>query len=290
MREHHRFLGLDLSGAKNDKSSLTLLEFYPRENKTFVLEIYEKFSKESSPDQALLDLLKELKTPETTLCVNAPLTLPPCLLCKGNSCTLAKGCSDPSVRWMHNYLKRSEKQARNKKRMRPCTPYTQRPIELWMRYDFVHDLGLDPHRLGQDIGFEIDETMGGTKAPLTCRMQFLLRALKEWKVEEVWPKLSMICLARAHQFSKRILEDYRFLDSGIHAREQIIHDLSLLHELFIYEKDQKRLAHSLSAFDSFLCALTGWLAFKGSVQEPPKGFPVKSGWILFPKPLKLNLK
>ena len=68
MRE--RFLGLELAGAKNNKTALSILEYYPREQKIFLLDIRDRISGDrgsarehrpgiSSGDQALLDLLFE---------------------------------------------------------------------------------------------------------------------------------------------------------------------------------------------------------------------------------------
>lgn len=272
MREAHRFIGLELSGAKNDKSALACIEYYAKERKVFLLDVYDKVehAEDQDADQALLELIAELKTDETTLTVNVPLTLPPCISCKNKACSIEKGCKDASVKWTRNYLKKAEKQAYNKKRIRPFTPYTQRPVEAWIRYEI-------------DTGLEVDEALGGNKAPLTSRMHILKKSLGDLHLVEAMPKLTLMALAQIHRFPKRWMQSYRNLDLGIEAREDILEALIRAQDIFIYERDLRKLSHNLACFDAFLCAFTGLMSHLGRCQEPPAHFPVESGWVSFPE-------
>jgi hypothetical protein len=266
-----RFLGLELSGAKNSKTSVSILEFYPKEKKVFLLDIHERVTAREgqSPDQALLELLAELSPGLSLMGVNVPLTLPPCLLCSPSRCKGA--CRSPATQWMERFVRRRPQ----RKGEIVFTPYTQRPVELWLRYEV---LGAMP----KPLQFEVDEAMGGNRAPLTARMQYLKRSLDPATLVEVLPKLTALRLCLGLGLDKRLLSRYRKLEEGSHARAVFLEALIEKRGIFIYERDLRKLSHSLAAFDSFLCAYTALLCEQGQCEKPPRGFPVASGWIEHP--------
>jgi hypothetical protein len=278
MRESKRYLGLELSGAKNQKTSLAALEFYPKERKIFLLDIYDRITPHDSQsnDQALLDLIDELQPGVAKLGVNVPLELPPCITCSRKTCPLPAECSVPSVKWMRNFNQSLAQSDYHQRKILEFTPYTQRPFELWARYLILPELSPNFH-------FEIDETLGGNRAPLTARMQFLQRHLHNTPLIEVWPKLSIALLARDLEMDNSIVSNYRTLEEGIHCREEILSQLARGKEIFIYERDMRKLAQSLPAFDAFVCAFTALLSDQMECAKPPKGFPIQSGWIQYPE-------
>jgi hypothetical protein len=301
VRETRRYLGLELAGAKNSKTSLAALEYYPKEKKIFLLDIFDRiaahpetregratsgpFALTTSGDEALLGLLKELTEddPRTvTLGVNVPLVLPPALACSRKGCGKSASASTASAKWMREAHRKAERLSRTDDRLprvTEYTTYTQRPVELWVRYQVLSHLP-GSHR------FEIDETLGGNKAPLTARMHFLLHHLSKLgklPVIEAWPKLTVALLAQTMELPRRVLEDYRQLETGVHAREQILEALAEAQDVFIYERDVRKLAGSLTAFDAFICAYTAYLSDTGRCTQPPKGFPVASGWVQYPQ-------
>ncbi len=283
MREARRFLGLELSGAKSERTALAAIEFYPREGKIFLLDVYDRLSgsEDQSPDEALIELLNELRAPlprggETWLGVNVPLTLPPCLSCSSKTCRAPGKCSHPATRWMRTYSRKIGRGTGKKPaRLRQITPYTQRPVELWLRHEIVA-------HLPEAARFEVDEALGGTKAPLTARMNFLQRCLPGFRFLETSPKLTTSVLSESLQLSRRTIASYRHLEAGSQARMQILEALTEEHEVFIYDRDLRKLSTSLAAFDAFLCAFTALLASTGRCRKPPAGFPVASGWVEFP--------
>jgi hypothetical protein len=272
-RESKRYLGLELSGAKNQKTALAVLEHFPKEKKTFLLEAYERVvpRTDQTGDEALLELLGDLQPGVTLMGINVPLTLPPCIHCTKKVCPLPRKCTVPEVKWM--------RQVNSRAKGLEFTPYTQRPVELWVRHQVL------PH-LEETYGtvkFEIDETLGGSKAPLTARMQFLSRHLKSFSPIEVWPKLTVAMLAMNAQLPKRVLSQYRHLDTGVQGREQLLTMLVEHMGLFIYERDAKKLTTSLATFDAFICALTALLADQGACAKVPHPFPAHSGWVHYPQ-------
>jgi hypothetical protein len=183
---------------------------------------------------------------------------------------------------MREATRKAEKQARTGvtssevPRVLEFTTYTQRPIELWVRYQVLSKLP-ETHR------FEIDETLGGNKAPLTARMNFIKRHLGNLPVVEVWPKLTVAIMALDMELPKRIVQTYRHLEEGVHAREKIIEALSERQGIFIYERDVRKLSQSLPAFDAFICAYTTLMSDIQKCAKIPSGFPVASGWVQYPQ-------
>lgn len=304
-----RLVGLELLGARNDKTSIVSLEYFPTSHKIFVTEIFDRLSASEASESAsagarpvfdtlfveptaqkrglaphrkrdknllpssdldVLGALTHLQEPNAKLFVNVPLQLPPCLLCERSGCSPVNGCLAPEVKWVQRTFSRSEK-----KQQVEFSPYTQRPIEVWMRHAFLPEIP-------KELRFDIDETLGGNKAPLTARFHFLRRFLKFAKTSEVWPKLSVVQLGIEHRISRRALQSYRHLEVGAQARMEILETLADAYSIFIYDRDLRRMATSLSAFNAFISAFTGYLAECDQTQDPPKGFPVNSGWVLFP--------
>lgn len=277
-----RILGLELSGAKSAKTSLAVLEYYPKEKKIFLLDIYDKIGsdkEEESSDVVLLDTLHEIKasgnTKEFLLGVNVPLTLPPCIECTKVKCPLPQKCTVPEVKWMRDQV-HSANTRDAKIRVRDFTPYTQRPFEIFARYKILE-------KLNPEARFEVDEALGGNKAPLTARMQFLKRHLKNFSLIEVLPKLTVASLCMELRLPRRLYQNYRKPEEGFDARLTLLEHICEDHDIFIYDRDLKKCATYLTAFDAFICAYTALLSDKGETVKSPKGFPKQSGWIEYPE-------
>jgi hypothetical protein len=271
------YLGLDLSGAKNQKTTLAVLQYYPKEAKTFLLDLHSGIGGEGdhSSDQVLLEILDEIlgdagRGGKIRMGVNVPMTLPPCFGCDGNRCRKKKACSSPDSVWATDLLKRLRAKSRG------FTAYTQRPVEIWLRHVFLPGL---PQRLR----FEIDETMGGNRAPLTARMMFLGKVLRSVSISETLPKLSAAVLGEKAGLPVRMLENLRDLDEGASAREELLTAIAKKFDIFVYDRDFRRISQNLSCFDAFFSALTVVLADRGACEKPPRHFPVSSGWIEVPR-------
>ncbi len=280
-----RYLGLELAGAKNQKTTLAAIEYYPKEQKIFLLDIYDRIvsAENQSSDEALIELIQETSGDSPSgkhhsvskMGVNVPLTLPPCLACTRRACITAEECTLPAVKWMRDVTRKFTRNPPEGIKVREFTPYTQRPIELWVRYNVLPDLS-------PEAQFEIDEALGGNKAPLTARMNYLKRYLEEMNLVEVWPKLTIARLATSLGVSKRNISSYRHLEEGVHARLEILEALAAGHGIFIYERDLKKLSHNLTCFDAFICAYTALLSDRNQTVKSPTGFPLASGWVEYP--------
>lgn len=276
-----RFMGINLSGAKNFKTTLVILEYFKREEKIFVLDVVDHLGPEGTipADEVLLAEIDNWKSKLNGIAVDAPVTLPPCLPCP-KSCKGFSRCPKQATAWMKLFIAKKEAEGLEP---RPISSYTQRPIELWLRYEVLPWI---PER----YHFEIDETLGGTKAPLTARMHYLARFLDPTPIFEVLPKLTLALLSEKLELHPRYLSSYRRLEEGALAREKILEALAKKMGIFFYEKDLYRLAASLGAFDAFLSAYTALLNDLGHCVHPPRKFPKDSGWIYYPKTEKLGVK
>jgi hypothetical protein len=161
------------------------------------------------------------------------------------------------------------------------TPYTQRPIELWLKNEVIQKM---PDRLR----FELDETLGGNKAPLTSRMHFLKFHLKNFQMLEVLPKLTVALLTPSLKINQKTIAQYRDLEKGAEARQIIIEKMCDHLDIFIYDRDLKKLTQSLNAFDAFICAYTVLLSDRNECAPIPKAYPSNSSWIHYPKSEILN--
>jgi hypothetical protein len=274
-----RYLGLELSGAKNSKTTLATLEYYPKEKKCFLLDVHTGIGTDENAhaDDALIETILEHadEHPDMKIGVNVPTTLPPAL-------TTPNGTSE--IKWMKIFAAKSKliqppkkRTSKRNARMKDFfTPYTQRPVELWLKYEVMA-------KLPEKMRFEIDEAMGGNKAPLTARMFFLKSYLKNYEIHEVLPKLTVALLAPELKISHKTIKQHRQLEDGASARQVIIEKMCDHLDIFIYDRDLKKLTQNLTAFDAFLCAYTVLLFDRNECVNPPKGFPIQSGWVRYPK-------
>lgn len=287
-----RYLGIELAGAKSARTAVAALEYYPREKKIFLLDIFDRIaaSEDHSSDESLIEILHEMGAGAAGIGVNVAFELPPCIACTRKTCPLPAKCTVPAVKWMRELKKKVTPKALSLAgpkredgtlpprvaRSRDFTPYTQRPVELHIRHKVLE-------QLPEAAQFDIDESLGGSRAALTARMHFLSRHLPVGVLcFETWPKLTIGALSERLQFSKRTLHAWRKPEEGAHARSDILDKITEALGVFIYERDQRKLAQSLAAFDAFLCALTAQLADNGLCARPPAGFPSSTGWVHFP--------
>jgi hypothetical protein len=288
-----RYLGLELSGAKNSKTTLATLMYYPKEKKVFLLDIHTGIGADenTNADDVLIETIIEHADdhPDMQIGVNVPTTLPPALSFGRNGSLINDPMSLPEVKWMKIFSAKAKLSHTSKKKVSKrtamqkdfFTPYTQRPVELWIKNEVLA-------KIPEKFRFEIDETMGGNKAPLTARMHFLRSYLQDYEIHEVLPKLTVALLAPSLKLNLRTLKEHRKLEGGAVARQTILEKMAEHLNIFMYDRDLKKLTQNLTAFDAFLCAYTVLLNDRNECVAPPRGFPAQSGWIRYPKSVLLD--
>ena len=269
----HRFIGVNLSGGKNDRTSVAIVDYYPGQKKLFLTNIYEHIQQEedTSADQALFEIIKESSDHLEYLCIDAPLSFPKCVRYR-LACPGYERCKEKEIVWMWKQHKKGKKRRRRGKLF---TPYTQRAVELYLATELEEEL----HPL---------ETLGANIAPLTARAHFLMRRLRDPRVFkkleaiEVFPRLSVMRVGQSLKIPRSHLAHYRHQVGGDESRQIILNNLVKRDLVFIYQQDFLKLIENLQSFDAFISAFTGFLKFKGQCEKPPRDFPLRDGWVEFP--------
>ena len=264
--EFHRALGLELSGAKNDRTALVSLDFYPKTKRLILSDLESKITgvDEISADETLVELISaqvESAPHFSGIGVHGPTSLPPYLETK--DARFPQKSSHPQVRWMNETWKKL------RPRPRPFVPYLQRPAEIWLRY-------FTPEK------FQMPDALGSNSAPLAARLHFLSQHLPE-PVCEVFPKATLSRVISSLGLAKSIVRDHADLERGISTREQFFTQLvKKIPQIFIYEKDLDFMILNINAFYAFLAALTQHLLFRRQCESPPKSFPKSATWVYLP--------
>lgn len=269
-RDVERYLGLALGGGKSDRTALTVIDYYRPQHKAFVIDAFDAIGSHDqyTADEVLLEIMHEMGAVKL-LAVDAPLTLPPCMPTCARECKSVTACKRPAVKWMAGQYRKAK--AKNPK-LKCFTPYTQRPVDLYFRYEHPQ---LEPFQ---------DETFGANLAPVAARMQYLKQRLQpKLKLAEVWPKLALFHSAKALGLPKDEALYYRHLEDGAGVRESFVQSIMDHSHLFIYDRDAKKFAANITAFDSLVCAWVALRAGQGRTVKFKKGLPLDSGWIELPE-------
>ena len=209
-------------------------------------------------------LIEELgsRADRALLCVDAPLTLPPCLRCEQQVCPGQDRCVDPAVIEMRRLGGSELQPSRDHRRGKPAvTPYTQRVTEVYLR----ERRAVVPR-----------ETLGQGMGPLTARANHLLRALADRfrltdNAIEVYPKATLALLQLNEPYKKQSDARLRILDR--------MPGLSFAPGVW-----REECVQSDHAFDAIVCAYTGFLYARDGWQLPAGCLvdTARDGWIWVP--------
>jgi hypothetical protein len=266
-------LGIDLGGGKGKTTALATLR--SDGGSATVVDIAPRNGAPPFYDAALLETIRAYGE-ETLLCLDAPLTLPPCLRCTVAVCPGQAACVDPAVVEMRALAAESAADPtatevdRDTRRGKPAiTPYTQRTTEIHLAVR----LGIVPREgLGQGTG------------PLAARASHLVRALADRftlndNLIEVHPKGTLAQLGLGTPFKKHLRER--------ETRARILEALS--GELrFGPGVWRERCIQSDHLFEAVICAFTGFLWARDGWAVPPGATArtdaerLRDGWIWMP--------
>jgi hypothetical protein len=257
--QFERFLGVDLGGGKGKKTAVAVLE--RRNEGVAVVALLPRAGDPPLYDTGLIDELAS-RAASALLCVDAPLTLPPCLRCVEPICPGQDHCIDPAVVQMRQLGGSNSQLSRDQRRGKPAvTPYTQRVTEVYLR----ERRALVPR-----------ETLGQGMGPLTARASHLLRALAgrfrlDENAIEVYPKATLTLLQLAEPYKKQSDARLRILDRmpGLHFAAGVW---------------REECVQSDHAFDAIVCAYTGYLYARDGWQLPAECQvnTTRDGWIWVP--------
>jgi len=253
-----RYIGVDLGGGKGKKTALAVLE-RSREGVT-VTRLFPKRKEPPLYDTTLVSTLLG-QGESAVICVDAPLTLPPCLRCTEPVCPGQAACVDSEVVSMRALAHREPQDGRDHRRGKPSiTPYTQRATELYLR----------------SRGVIARETMGQSMGPVAARAAYLVRALGQRfrlndNLIEVFPRATLELLGYREPYKKRVDRRIEILAS--------LGDLTF--GPGVWREDCRQSDH---IFDAVLCAYTGYLRDRDGWRiSVLAGDPIDpQGWIWVP--------
>jgi hypothetical protein len=263
-------LGIDLGGGKGKKTALATLRVDG--DAATVVDIAPRNGARPFYDATLIETIRQYGD-ETLLCVDAPLTLPPCLRCTVPLCPGQNACVDPSVVEMRALsAEGAEPGGRDARRGKPSiTPYTQRATE-------VH--------LSRRLGIVAREGLGQGTGPLAARAAHLLRALADRfrlneNLIEAYPKATLAVLGLATPFKKHLRER----ETRARILEALADELRFGPGVW-----RERCIQSDHLFEAVICAFTGFLWARDGWALPPAAEPraedarLRDGWIWTPPP------
>jgi hypothetical protein len=261
-----RFLGLSLSGGKSDKACLAVVDYYPDSDRLFLNRIFDRIKAEEfiSADHKVHELIQQFSEHAQSLAFDVPLSFPVCIEC-ALPCPGYETCMVPQIKWMRNLYQESEK----RKPKKLFTPYTQRPVDLWLQ------------QKGEE-GLDIQHAFGANLAPLVARAHFIRRRL-QLDCFETNPKIAVLRLGAAMKVNKSQLKVYRNSVGGDEARRIILQAMNDQLGIFFYVHDLKLMTENFHAFESFVCAFTGYLRFQDRTQSRPPNFPRNEIWVEIPR-------
>ncbi|HVZ74067.1 MAG TPA: DUF429 domain-containing protein [Polyangia bacterium] len=259
---------MDLGGGKGKKTALATLRV-DATNAT-VVEIAPRGGERPFYDTTLVETIRQFGD-DTLLCLDAPLTLPPCLRCEVPVCPGQDNCVDPSVVAMRAIFSDAAAAdpelvgGRGARRGKPSlTPYTQRTTEVYL----AHRLRLAPR-----------EALGQGTGPLAARAAHVLRALADRfhlneNLLEVYPKGTLAALGFTRPYKKHL-----------HERETRARILDALSGDLRFGPGVWRelCVQSDHLFEAVICAYTGYLWARDAWTAPaPFDARVGEGWIWTP--------
>ncbi len=259
MNQFTRFIGVDLGGGKGKKTALAVLE--KDRDGVQVTSLSPRPKGRPLYDQALVAAL--LSHPDdSVVCVDAPLTLPPCLRCAEPVCPGQDACIDREVVAMRALVRpQAGPSDRDGRRGKPTiTPYTQRATELHLR----------------TLGINARESLGQGMGPLAARAAHIRRALgRRYRLNhnliEDYPRATLDLIGFREPYKKRVDRRIEILAA--------IPDLSF--GPGVWREECRQSDHM---FDAVICAYTGFLRARDGWQSPESAVdPVDpQGWIWIP--------
>jgi hypothetical protein len=270
-RPFNHVVGVDLGGGKGKKTALATLRVDAMA--ATVVEIAPREGERPFYDTSLIETIREFGD-GTLLCLDAPLTLPPCLRCVVPVCPGQVSCVDPAVVAMRAIVAEAAIAdpelvgGRNGRRGKPqITPYTQRTTEVYL----THRLGLVPR-----------EALGQGTGPLAARAAHLTRALADRftlneTLLEVYPKGTLAALGFVRPYKKHLHER----ETRAQILEALADDLRFGPGVW-----RELCVQSDHLFEAVICAYTGYLWARDAWTAPASHEALLAGgWIWTPPSL-----
>ena len=254
-----RFIGIDLGGGKGKKTALAVLD--RSRGGVTVTALHPRPDEPPLYDAALIATVRD-RAEDAMVCVDAPLTLPPCVRCDVAGCPGQESCVDAEVVTLRRLFGLGPGASGVGRRGKPAvTPYTQRATEAYLL---------------QRRGILAREALGQGMGPLTARASHLVRALTDRftlndSLIEVYPRATLELLGFRDPYKKRVDKRIEIL-----AR---LRDLSFAPG--VWREECRRSDH---VFAAVIGAYTGYLRSRDAWPVSPDVASLlpTAGWIWVP--------
>ena len=275
--------GLHLAGPNAPKTAVVTLRGQALAKPLHIHQVYEKIGSFGSlfSDERLFEILGHGSSPLTTIFVDCPLSVPPCVACQRPVCPGVVKCEDVGVAYM--LALSGQRHRRGKRRLRPINPQSQR---LW---DVIQLMRPD-YETSDDDNLRFEPTYSANKAPLVVRAKTLQRRLNAlpytMKLRETSVPAAMDALVRQSVLPPSDAKGYRDFDRGYACRKKVVETLirggwiardgSSIDEL-------QRIARNVELFEALITAFVAALFVGGLCDMPPDAYIPEAGWVYRPR-------
>ena len=257
------FAGLHLTGSNHNRTTLVLLEGDLLARKLKITDIFEKLNSTSMvfSDDRIIDIVSNYAV--ESICLDSPLTLPPCVACQREICPGTDLCDDLSLSYMQSIISLAESR---KTRKKPFNPQTQR---LWDVKEQLED------KEGVEPSFCANQTPTVIRAQvLQKRLNYLEKApfLYETSIKHL-----ISSLAKLDPAFENVRANFLHTIDGLEFRKQLI---VLLNNFF--EEDlliRKEVYEKLEIFAAFISSFVAICIEEGFCESPSNPYFVDQGWV-----------
>lgn len=293
--------GMSLGGGRRENFFLSLLEYYPDKKRWFLKSLHQVKDEETADrDEIIANWVTQNGLKD--LVVDFPLSQPPCEESCLKGCAGAKQCPrhevvhvrdemqkllEEDAEFHLNNPKKYEQErvtsleidySKNltgknpdehmlsrsfKRKLRKgFVPYWHRAIDFWIWKNYYDQL-LEIFKTSYD-------SFGNVSVMLLARLKYLVRHLpQDLKMHESSVEICLIELYRARIISKSQMFQLFDLDMAPSAREQIVEQIEMNMDIFIYTPDLQTITKNIQAFDSFILSVVGQRMLMNGLREIP---------------------
>lgn len=251
------FIGIHISGPNVSKTSIVILNGQPNKIPLTIYGLYEKIGSVGKlfSDDRILDILSIQKFYKF-ICVDSPLSVPPCVNCKLSICPGILNCENINVAYMLRLNEKLKKEFRLRKK-RPINPQTQRISDIIYQLYIKTLINTKSPKI---LSLFTEPSYNSNLIPLITRATILQKRLNylspQYTLIETSIPWALLQIANFYNLSLQHLEHYKNFEHGKNYRFKFLEVLIKNHWINISMKDRKNICYSIENFNAFIASLT----------------------------------